>query len=297
MAVTDVGVAEGYGVMAASSIVQFNKVAVLPPLITMVAAPKGSLTARIPVYSKVAHTDVTASTTDGAEETTGSAVSITVAQKDCTINRYNAYAQVTDLAAHSNADSLLVNAGRVLGNAVAAKFDNVICNLLDDLNGSTGAATTSFSTVTLFDAVGYLEQNDAPRPYAAVLHPLQVYGTYGLSSDLGSVATEESKGGLNVAGGVSEEFRSTGFAGTIGGVSIYTSPNVVGSSPAASHEGGIFAKTAIGCGFVDFGGGNFIQIETDRNAPAASTEVVANAYFEAIETVGTHGVGVTTQTS
>ncbi len=68
-------------------------------------------------------------------------------------------------------------------------------------------------------------------------------------------------------------------------------------STSDQHKGGIFAKTAIACGYIDQGGGSFIQIEMDRNAPAASTEVVANGYFNLAVTINDHGREVHTETS
>ena len=147
----------------------------------------------------------------------------------------------------------------------------------------------------IFDAVANLEKNDAPREYNAVLHPLQLWGSFGLTNELSNVAVLQSNAGLSQSTGVGEAFRSAGFASTVGGVNIYTSPQVVSTSD--QHKGGIFAKTALSCGYIDQGGGSFIQIETDRNAPAASTEVVANGYWEIAETVDLHGVEVHTETS
>ena len=39
----------------------------------------------------------------------------------------------------------------------------------------------------------------------------------------------------------------------------------------------------------DTGGGSFINVELERNAPASSTYVVANGYFSVAELVGEHG--------
>ena len=79
MAVTDVGVAAGgLGKTVAAAIIQFNKAAVTPRTIAMVPAQSGSNTVAIPVYTKMAVTAVTNSAS-GAEETTGSAASITTA--------------------------------------------------------------------------------------------------------------------------------------------------------------------------------------------------------------------------
>ena len=295
MAVTDVGVAAGgLGKTVAAAILQFNKAAVFQPIVNMVSCAKGTNVAQVPVYSKQALSTVTTNAS-GAEETTGSAESITTTATSLEVFRNNVYAQVTDLAAFGNSDALLVNAGRVLGNTVAAHFDEEGCTLLDTFSTAVGGAAISMHLGLIFDAVAGLEGDDAPRGYSAVLHPLQVWGSFGLTNELSNVAVVQSNAGLSQSQGVGEDFRRAGFSQTIGGVDIYTSPQVVATSD--QHKGGIFAKTAIACGYIDQGGGSFIQIETDRNAPAASTEVVANGYFNLAVTVNAHGREVHTETS
>ena len=289
MAVTDVGVgAGGLGKVVAGAILQFNKSAVAPPLINMVACPPGTNVAQVPVYSKQAITDVTNSAS-GAEETSGSAISVTSTATSLEVLRNNVYAEVTDLVTHGNSDAFLVNAGSVLGNAVSAEFDNHTCLLLDTFSATVGGSTTHNSLSLLFNAVATLEGADAPRPYSSIYHPLQVFGSHGITEDLGS------NGGQLSSGPVANALQGPGFATTIGGVDIYTSPQVVATSD--QHKGGVFAKTAISCGYIDQGGGSFIQVETDRNAPNASTYVVANGYWEIAVTVNGHGVEVHTETA
>ena len=295
MAVTDVGVAQGaLGKTIAAAILQFNKAAVCQGVVNMVACQKGTNVAQVPVYSKQALSTVTTNAS-GAEETTGSAESITSNPSNLEVFRNNVYAQVTDLASYGNSDALLVNAGQILGNTVAAHFDEEGCALLDTFSTAVGGAGVSMHLGLIFDSVAGLEASDAPRGYSAILHPLQVWGSFGLTNELSNVAVLQSNAGLSQSQGVGEEFRKAGFSSTVGGVDIYTSPQVVSTSD--QHKGGIFAKTAIACGYIDQGGGSFIQIEMDRNAPAASTEVVANGYFNLAVTINDQGREVHTETS
>ena len=295
MAVTDVGVAQGaLGKTIAAAILQFNKAAVCQGVVNMVACQKGTNVAQVPVYSKQALSTVTTNAS-GAEETTGSAESITSNPSNLEVFRNNVYAQVTDLASYGNSDALLVNAGQILGNTVAAHFDEEGCALLDTFSTAVGGAGVSMHLGLIFDSVAGLEASDAPRGYSAILHPLQVWGSFGLTNELSNVAVLQSNAGLSQSPGVGEDFRKAGFSSTVGGVDIYTSPQVVSTSD--QHKGGIFAKTAIACGYIDQGGGSFIQIEMDRNAPAASTEVVANGYFNLAVTINDHGREVHTETS
>ena len=298
MAVTDVGVAAGgLGKTVAAAIVQFNKANVTARTITMVPAQSGSNTVAIPVYTKQAASIVTNSAS-GAEETTGSAASITTAAVSLEVLRNNVYAQVTDLAAYGNSDALLVNAGRVLGNAVATEFDLHVCTLFDAFATSKGASTEGLRWLDVMDAVASLETNDAPRPYSAVLHPQQMYGSFGLSNELGQVAAVNGSNGA-FAGGSSaaEQFMGAGFVTSLAGINFYTSPQVQDGSDSTEKKGAIYAQTALGCGYIDFGGGNFIQLETQRQAAEAGTDIVANGYWEIAETVDLHGVEIFTEIS
>ena len=298
MAVTDVGVAAGgLGKTVAAAIVQFNKSAVCPRTITMVPAQNGTNTVAIPVYTKQAVTAVTNSAS-GAEETTGSALSITTAAVSLEVLRNNVYAQVTDLAAYGNSDALLVNAGKVLGNAVAAEFDNHCCALFDAFATSKGSSTEGLRWIDVMDAVASLEANDAPRPYSAVLHPQQMYGSFGLSNELGQVAAVNGSNGAFAGGSsASEQFMGAGFVTSLAGINFYTSPQVADGSDSTEKKGAIYAQTALGCGYIDFGGGNFIQLETQRQAAEAGTDIVANGYWEIAETVDLHGVEIFTEIS
>ena len=293
---TDTNVATGgLGTTIAAAIVQFNKAAVAPPLVSMNAEVSGTNTVQFPVYTKLTPSSAVTEEAEGTEGTEIDATAITTTAITVEILRNHINAKVTDLAAHANGDALMLNAGRVLGNAVATKFDYDTCLLMDGFATSVGGAAVSTHLGLLFDAVANLEKNDAPRPYSAILHPLQVWGSFGLTNELSNVAVVQSNGGLSQSQGVGEEFRRAGFATQLGGITIYTSPQVVSTSD--QHKGGIFSQDAIGCGFLDFGGGNFIQLESERNALGAQTNIVCNAYFEIIETVDLHGVEIHTETS
>tara|TARA_Y100001973_G_C5192142_1_gene331668 strand:+ start:107 stop:997 length:891 start_codon:yes stop_codon:yes gene_type:complete len=296
MAYTDTDVSTGALDLAiGGAIVQFNKVAVMPQTLNMVACPQGSVTARIPVYAKLGISNVETASA-GAEGATNSEV-ITTAPKDIEVLRNHIDVTITDLAAYGNADALMVNAGQAIGNAVALEFDTQACALIDDFATTVGTDATGMSMSKLFAAVGNLEKNDAPRPYSCVLDPLSVWGDFGISNELGSVAVNESAGALNSAGsGVGEALRGAGQVSVLGGVKILSS-SAVPSSGAGTAQGGCFAKTAIGCAYIDFGGGGFVQIETQRDSKAASTDMTANGYFGFLETVDLHGVTILNETA
>ena len=298
MANTDVGVAAGgLGKTIAAAIVQFNKASVTPQTISMAPAVQGSNTVQFPVYAKLAATDVENEAT-GDEDTEVAATSITTAATSVEVLRNHINARVTDLAAYGNSDALMVNAGQVLGNAVAAEFDANICARFDAFATSKGASTEGLRWIDVMDAVASLETNDAPRPYSAVLHPQQMYGSFGLSNELGQVAAVNgSNGAFGAGSSASENFLQAGFVTSLAGVNFYTSPQVIDGSDSTEKKGAIFAKTALGCGYIDFGGGSFIEMRTERNELGASTNLVANGYWASAELVDLHGVEIFTEIS
>tara|TARA_R110000796_G_scaffold62420_8_gene144020 strand:+ start:516 stop:1415 length:900 start_codon:yes stop_codon:yes gene_type:complete len=297
MAVTDVGVAAGgLGKTVAAAIVQFNKSAVTPQTLTMVAAMPGTNTVQIPVYAKADYASIVTNSASGAEETTGSAASITSAAVSLEVLRNNVFAQITDLAAYGNSDALMVNAGKILGNAVAAEFDNHACALFDGFATAVGH-DDGLTFAVLMDAIANLEANDAPRPYSGVFHPKQVYGSFGLSNEFGGVAAVQASNGAFTGmggGALEQQFMGAGFVTNIAGIDIRTS-TAVPDGATGRKRGAVYAKSALGCGYIDFGGGNFIQLETQRQAAEAGTDIVANGYWEIAETVDLHGIEVDTE--
>ena len=297
MANTEIAVAAGgLGKTIASAIVQFNKAAVTPQTISMAAAVKGSNTVQFPVYSKLAVTAVENEST-GTEDDEVAATSITTTATSVEVLRNHINARVTDLAAYGNNDALMVNAGQVLGNAVAAEFDANICARFDAFGTSKGT-DDSLRFIDIMDAVASLETNDAPRPYSAVLHPQQMYGSFGLSNELSTTAVSSSVGALAHGGAinVADQFYSAGFVTNVAGINFYTSPQVA-DGDTGRKKGAIYAKTALVAGFIDFGGGNFIEIKTDRNELGAQTQIVANGYWAVDEGVDLHGVEIHTEIS
>ncbi len=287
---TDLGgmAGEAAQVAGAAATIQFNKSGVFPSLITIGYAPQGSAKVEFPEWAKLAASSV-ANQGVGADGDTISNTAFTSTSHTIPVERNSIVLSVSDMTVHTvsggNAMSLF---GEVAGNAVATEFDNECCNLLDNLDNSVGSASTSLTFSTMMQAVALCEANDAMRPYSMVVHPQQYYGTFGLTAEIGALATEQSAGALS-GGMVGDQIRSAGFASQLGGVSIFTSPQVIDGADANDKKGGLFSKTALAAAVKDMGGGGFINVELERNAPASSTYVVANGYFSVDELVGEHG--------
>ena len=294
---TDVAVGASAGITTAAAIVQFHKSAVAPATITMGSAAKGSVSVSFPEWSKVAVSSVT-NNSAGAEGADTAVTDLTSVSNVVEVLRNSITAQLPDLVLHGSSDSILAQAGQVLGNAVAAEFDNNVCALFDAFATSKGASTEGLRWIDVMDAVASLESNDAPRPYSAVLHPQQMYGSFGLSNELGQVAALNGSNGAFAGGSsASEQFLSAGFVTSLAGINFYTSPQVADGSDSTEKKGAIFAKTALGAGFLDRGAGSFLEIETDRNVLGASTVIACNGYWAATELVDLHGVEIFTEIS
>ena len=150
----------------------------------------------------------------------------------------------------------------------------------------------------LMDAVANLEKNDAPRPYSCVLHPQQVWGTYGLSQEFSNMGTPtfSGTGSFTGMGDMTSQAFSNSLVVSIAGINIYNS-SAVPDGATGRKRGGMFARTALGCGYIDFGGGNFIQMASEREEAYAKTTLVANGYWEIKELVDLHGVEIDTEIS
>ena len=96
------------------------------------------------------------------------------------------------------------------------------------------------------------------------------------------------------AASVGDQFYRAGFVSSIAGIDFFTSPQVADGA-TGRKKGAIYAKTAIGAGYMDMGAGNFIEIRTERNELGASTNLVANGYWAVSELVDLHGVEIHTE--
>tara|TARA_R100000773_G_scaffold14845_1_gene13562 strand:+ start:5863 stop:6852 length:990 start_codon:yes stop_codon:yes gene_type:complete len=302
--VTDTDVATGgLGIEIAAALVQFNKANVMAPLVTMAAAPAGTSTVKFPIYTKHDASDGTFGVKEmaaGAEVTDANLTDIETTAVSVEVLRRAIRAEVTDLVAHGHDDALLVNAAAQLGNDIAKKFDLEVCGHFDSFTNAVGVSTEGLRFLDIMDGLAKLEANDAPRPYSAVLHPQQMFGSFGLSNEFGSssVATSNAAfNGLAGSGGVADQFIGRGLVTNIAGIDFYTSTSVPDGADATIKKGAIFAKTALGVGFIDFGGGNFMQMATEREEVQAKTVLVANAYYAKDILVNAHGVEVHTEIS
>jgi len=288
MAVTDVGVAVGgLGTVIADAVMQFNKANVLFNLITTKSAPAGSLNVTFPQYTKVASSDVAADAT-GAEETDTAATSIITAATTVEVLRNVIRADITDLVQFGSDDSIMANAGAILGNAMAAKYDDDVVALFANIATTVGDGSAAITLLNIFDAVEALHSQSAPTvngKYWGVFHPKQIWGTYGLINAIDGVSFDKTNEMLN-----------TGYVGNIAGVEIFTTPEIDPATGTGSDEacGCIFSPQAFCGGYKEIDGAGFINIEPQRDASKALTELICNGYYAVDELVDLYAVRVLT---
>lgn len=180
-------------------------------------------------------------------------------------------------------DSILANdlaeLGRQAGMAIADKVDADIAALLDGFSNSTGSDADALTYTDFISGLRGLESRDAPKPYVAVLHPVQVGQ---LHNDVAA------NGGAFWGAGVQDndsrfaQLRSS--EGSLAGVPIYSTTNVP-SSGTTGHAGAIFSR-GVALGFVI---GRESRTEFDRDASARLTEIVVTTRYATGELIDNYG--------
>jgi len=127
---------------------------------------------------------------------------------------------------------------RQLGRALANKVDIDITALLGAFTSVVGTSTSDLTLANVLESIYTLEAADAPKPYAAVLHPVQVSD---LRSGLNSASnapyrSEGIRAGTNELGPA-----GNGFAGEWFGLPVYFSTNVPLDNTSKDRAGGVFS--------------------------------------------------------
>jgi hypothetical protein len=287
MAITTTAVAAGaLDKVIADSVIAFNEVNVMFPLISSKQAPMGSLTAQWSDYTKVSSGSV-AETTEGSDHTT--VTSITSAARSMTAIEHVIRADLTDMSVMGSTDDLTGNTGDILGNAVAAKLDADLVGLFSGFSQTSVGAGTALSLSGVFDALRQLRGAGAPAPYNLVMSDQGIWGDKGLRSLLvqgGNTGTNAVPHSLLGAEG--QEFLSRGFVDRMGNIDIYfcneISDDVASGGDSAS---GMFSAGAIG---LAVGPKGLYGIEPQRDASARATEYVATGIWKAGEVKNNFGV-------
>jgi hypothetical protein len=224
---------------------QENSLFMSGQLIPMINVPAGSASAQVPLLGAVTATEIGSEATPG-EDLDAQAVSDTGTTIACKI--IAARTVLRDLGMIDPADI-----GRVLGNAVAKKFDQNVIAALGSLTASSALGTLSldeiFDQVAAIRGAGDMSQLSGVVSPAAATQLLKVIGTAAYAG--GDFQTEALR---------------NGYIGKLAGVNFFMSAHVTGNS-----VGYIFGQDAARIAVQ-----GTMNLETQRRAAAVGTDLVAS---------------------
>jgi len=270
-------------VIESEALIKFSEANVTVPLVTVKNEPKADQITFI-AYNSGSNVLTSADVAATAEGTVTPSTQLDTEKKTATLDMYSVMVPIYDEAQLSNADNIASNAGELIGNALAAKADQLLNALFDGFSNAVGASDAALSVDNLFDALSSLKQNSAMGQPNAVLDPRQIWGTYGVHNDLVTAA--------QFAGaGVQDEGARTGFVSQIAGIGIHSSPEFTEASNAV--KGGVFTSGALGIGYA----GEMMRVEVYREGSYLRDNIIGSGFWGVTEIIDGYGVEVHTKVS
>jgi N4-gp56 family major capsid protein len=233
-------------------------------------------TAQIPVYPTVS----AATLTEGTDITDDANVNPTGVV--ITASEYGVLANLTDVMRDSAGRNVAADVGRILGEAIAKKQDETIAANFANFSDVLGSTGTTATIELVFQAAAELRAANAPAPYFCVVSPKQAYQ---LKKSL--VAAGYSTG-ANAISDAGNQALNSGIIGTIAGVTIIESNSLATGAGGGGKIGAVYSAAALGTAIK-----KGITIETQRDASARATEIVATAMWGTGELVDAYGVRLT----
>jgi N4-gp56 family major capsid protein len=232
-------------------------------------------TVQVPVYPTVSAASLTEGTdiTDDANVNPSGVV--------ITASEYGVLANLSDAMRDSAGRNVAADVGRILGEAIAKKQDETIAANFANFSTAIGSTSTTATIELIFQAAAELRASNAPAPYFCVVSPKQAYA---LKKSLVSAGYSTGANAISEAGNMA---LTSGIVGTIAGVTIIES-NSLTAGAGTSKIGAVYSASALGVA-VKKG----ITIETQRDASARATEIVATAMWGSGELVDAYGVKIT----
>tara|TARA_Y100000031_G_C8214105_1_gene382455 strand:- start:533 stop:1375 length:843 start_codon:yes stop_codon:yes gene_type:complete len=223
----------------------------------------------IPIYAVV-----TAAAVNEATDLSNTAInpsSVTI-----TASEIGIMTTLTDLARNSASRNVASDIGKLFGEAIAKKIDTDLTALFDGFSTSVGGAGTELTIAKIFEAAATLRQSGVPGPYYGVFNPKAIYN---VKKSLTNTFVNPNAGDLQ------NEAMKTGFIGQIGGVQIFETSNVDGTTDTDNCKGGVFARDALGLAVMQD-----LKLETQRDASLRADEIVATAVYGVSELHDSYGI-------
>ncbi len=233
----------------------------------------------------------TITSADVADHTAGGATASSYLNSDkATITPAGRIVRVdlTEEAMLSNADDPASQIGKLIGNALRAKQDNLLNALFDGFTGNTVAASTAALTVDhLYSAFGQIDSDsDGMMPLYGVFHPGQLNGTYGLSNDLVTSTT------FTATPTMSQALVDAQY-GQVAGINLFRSREFTVTNNAV--KAGVFRKDALAQGYVGFNQASPFKITPEYDADRATWEYVGYMFGGVVEVYDNYGCEVWTR--
>jgi N4-gp56 family major capsid protein len=179
-----------------------------------------------------------------AEGTELANTALTTAKVTGTAAEIGIMATVTDVLEVSDIPAAHGARLRQLGRAIADKIDVDICALFGSFTNTVGTTTVDLSLANILAAIYTLEAANAPKPFVAAVHPVQISDVRtALETNANSPFQSQGiRAGTNELGPA-----GVGYAGEWFGLPFYFSTNVPTANAAADRAGAIFsANYALG---------------------------------------------------
>tara|TARA_R110000744_G_scaffold227043_4_gene345319 strand:- start:1220 stop:2053 length:834 start_codon:yes stop_codon:yes gene_type:complete len=227
-------------------------------------------TIQIPKYPAIAAASI-------AEGTDLSSTTVSTTKVEVTIGEVGAQVLLSDMATYG-ADSPETAMGTLLGNAIATKMDQDLLALFSGFSFGLGAAGAEITVADLFKAAAKLRANKVTGAINAVVHPFQAYQ---LKANLTNTFANPNGGDLQ------NEAMRNGYVGTIAGMNVYESANIVvdGSDDAVAA---VFAPEALAIAIKrDF------NLAPQRDESLRAWELNATAVYGVGELDDSFGVKIT----
>jgi hypothetical protein len=204
------------------------------------------------------------SATKPGEGTAPSAGDTNTTSKEITLAEHVTFNQVTDFLRDSASDDVISKLAAGMGLAIAESLDAELIALFSDvaITQSFGSAGSDNTIQDIMKAAARIRANKYTGPLFAVLNPMQAYGIKAALTAGGNAAA---------AGMVADDVLANYFVGRMAGVTILEHAGI-GVDVEGDSVGCVFAPAAFG--LAQRGG---LAMETQRNAPARSTDVVMTA--------------------
>ena len=267
-------ISELYTEIVAEALFVASEQSIMRNLVRNYTIAGGGKSVEIPIYATVSAGAVSEASDLSNTAVNPSSVTITASE-------VGIMTTLTDLARNSAGRNVAGDIGRLFGEAIARKLDADLSALFTGFSTErAGGAGNELTVADIFEAVADLRTANAPAPYYGVFHPKQIFNVKkSLTNTFVGRDTE-----------LSNEAMRSGFVGTVAGVQIFESSNVVVDGSDDSI-GGVFSQDALALAMMQD-----LKLETQRDASLRADEIVATAVYGVSEIHDTYGVKLTADT-